>query len=111
MAHKPISPVLYGFIYAALVGLTALTVYLSARAHLGRMEVVVALGIATVKTVLVGLFFMHLVHAGKLTWLILAAGVLFLGVMLALTMGDYQTRQRQVAVTLRGKATGSSRSA
>ena len=92
MAHKPISPVLYGFVYVALVGLTALTVALSAYAHLGRMEIVVALGIATVKTVLVGLFFMHLIHTGKLTWLILAAGVLFLGIMIALTMGDYLTR-------------------
>ncbi len=92
MAHKPISPVLYGLVYVALVGFTALTVALSAYAHLGRMEVVVALGIATVKTVLVGLFFMHLIHSGKLTWLILAAGVLFLGIMLALTMSDYLTR-------------------
>ena len=51
-----------------------------------------ALGIATAKTVLVGLFFMHLIHSGRLTWLVLGAGALFLGVMLALTWADYWTR-------------------
>jgi cytochrome c oxidase subunit 4 len=92
MAHKPVSPTTYAAVYVALVGFTALTVALSAYAHLGRAEVVAALGIATVKTVLVGLFFMHLIHSGRLIWLIIAAGVLFLAVLIGLTMGDYLTR-------------------
>ncbi len=92
MAHKPISPVSYGLVYVALVCFTGLTVALSAYAHLGRWEIVAALGIATTKTVLVGLIFMHLIHSGKLTWLILAAGVLFLAIMMVGTLHDYLTR-------------------
>lgn len=92
MAHKPVSPAVYGVVYAALVGLTGLTVALSAYAHLGRAEVIAALGIATVKTVLVGLFFMHLIHSGKLTWLVIAAAVLFLAILILGTMHDYLTR-------------------
>jgi len=38
------------------------------------------------------LIFMHLWHSSWLTWLIVAAGVLFLGVMLLLTFADYMTR-------------------
>ncbi len=92
MAHKPISPVTYGFIYVLLLLLTALTVYLATQGHLGVWEIPVALGIATAKTVLVGLYFMHLIHSNRLTILIVLAGVLFLVIMVMLTLTDYWTR-------------------
>jgi caa(3)-type oxidase subunit IV len=41
----------------------------------------------------VALFFMHLLHFSRLTWLAAAAGLLFLGIMLALTLSDYWTRE------------------
>ena len=91
-SHSPVSVKTYVTIYVLLLLLTLLTVTLSQAAHLGAWEVPVALGIASVKTALVGVFFMHLAHAGKLTWLILAAGLLFLAVMLTLTFADYATR-------------------
>lgn len=92
MAHKPVSPSVYGLVYAALLALTLLTVWVASTFRLGAYEVPVALGIASVKTVLVGLIFMHLMHAKKLVWLILGAGVLFLAVMMSLTLADYWAR-------------------
>lgn len=92
MAHPILTPRTYLAIYLVLLGLTALTVFLAMQAHLGDWEIAVALSIATVKTVLVGLYFMHLIYSGKLTWLILGAGVLFLCILLGLTLADYATR-------------------
>jgi cytochrome c oxidase subunit 4 len=92
MSHPTVQPRTYLIIYALLILLTLTTVGLATRAHLGQLEIPVALGIAACKTVLVGLFFMHLMHSSKLVWLILAAGVLFLAIMISLTMADYATR-------------------
>ena len=38
------------------------------------------------------LFFMHLLHSRPLTWLVLGAGLFWLGILLALTLSDYVTR-------------------
>jgi cytochrome c oxidase subunit 4 len=92
MAHPNLTPKTYGIIYVLLLCLTATTVYVAAYMHLGAWEVPVALGIATIKTVLVGLFFMHLLYSSKLTWVAMGAGVLFLAFMLTLTLADYWTR-------------------
>ncbi|MBY0228545.1 MAG: cytochrome C oxidase subunit IV family protein [Gemmataceae bacterium] len=92
MAHKPIAPATYAAVYATLLGLTALTVAIANGLSLGAWEVPVALGIAAVKTVLVGLVFMHLMHSSKLTWLVIGAGVLFFAVMIGITLADYATR-------------------
>jgi cytochrome c oxidase subunit 4 len=85
------SPKLYLAVYAALLLLTGTTVLLSMQ-ELGAWEIPVALGIATGKTVLVVLFFMHMMHSPKLVWLIAAAGVVFLGIMMLGTLADYATR-------------------
>lgn len=92
MAHPSITPKHYLLIYVALVGLTFLTVALNAYAHLGALELFVALTIATIKTVLVILFFMHLIHSDWLSWIVLVAGVIFLAIMLLGTWHDYWTR-------------------
>ena len=92
MAHKPTSPRTYGVIYVVLLCLTALTVAIANGLHLGAWEIPVALGIASVKTVLVGLVFMHLSHSTRLTWLVLAAGLLFFAIMIGITLVDYHTR-------------------
>jgi cytochrome c oxidase subunit 4 len=89
---KPaVKPPTYFGIYAALLALTALTTA-SAFADLGGWHTVVALAIAVTKALLVLLFFMHLLHSPRLTWLTAAAGVFFLGIMLTLTFSDYLTR-------------------
>jgi cytochrome c oxidase subunit 4 len=63
-----------------------------ARVDLGPFSVVVALGIACVKMVLVALFFMHIRHSSKLTKLVVVGGLLWLAILLLLTMTDFATR-------------------
>ena len=59
----------YVKILLALLVATAVTTAV-ARVDLGGFSVVVALGIASVKMVLVALFFMHIRHSTKLTRLV-----------------------------------------
>jgi cytochrome c oxidase subunit 4 len=82
--------VYYG-VYAALLALTLLTVGV-AYLDLGRMNIVVALGIAICKALLVLLFFMHLRYSSGLTWIFAGAGVIWLAHLLIFTMSDYFTR-------------------
>jgi cytochrome c oxidase subunit 4 len=81
----------YVKILVALLICTALTTWV-ATIDLGPMSTVVALGIATVKMLLVALFFMHVRHSNKLTKLIVVGGLLWLGILLVLTMSDFATR-------------------
>jgi cytochrome c oxidase subunit 4 len=91
MSHPAVAPRTYLLVFGALILLTFTTYTLSGQ-KLGAWDVPVALGIATAKTVLVGLFFMHLLHSSRLTWLVVGTGVLFLGILLVLTGADYGTR-------------------
>jgi cytochrome c oxidase subunit 4 len=52
----------------------------------------VAMAIATVKAVLVILFFMHVIHSTRLTWVVIISAILWLGVLFVLTFADYLTR-------------------
>ena len=81
----------YVKILVALLVATAVTTAV-ARIDLGGFSVVVALGIASVKMVLVALFFMHIRHSTKLTRLVVLGGLLWLGILLLLTMTDFATR-------------------
>jgi cytochrome c oxidase subunit IV len=91
MATHSITPRTYYLVFALLVLLTVLTVGISFL-ELGVMHTVVGLAIATVKGVLVALFFMHLWTSGKLTWLVLVASLFWLGILFVLTLSDYLTR-------------------
>jgi len=82
-------------VYYTIFGILLLCTYLTwqiAYYDLGRLNTVAALGIAVFKAVLVVLFFMHAKYSTRLTWVVAAAGVFWLGILLALTMGDYLTR-------------------
>jgi cytochrome c oxidase subunit IV len=59
---------------------------------LGPLNTIAALTIAVFKAVLVVLFFMHVRYSTRLTWIVVLAGVFWLGILLALTFGDYLTR-------------------
>jgi cytochrome c oxidase subunit IV len=85
------SPKLYLGIFLALMVGTALTVY-AAYQDMGPWNIVVALAIATFKATLVVLFFMHAKYSPKRTHLVIICAVFWLGIMLALTLSDYQTR-------------------
>jgi cytochrome c oxidase subunit 4 len=56
------------------------------------INVVVALTIATIKAILVALFFMHLLHDKPVNGLIAAAGFIFLGLFLMFTLLDFDSR-------------------
>lgn len=58
----------------------------------GGANIVIALSIATVKAVLVSLFFMHLIHDRPINSVIAIAGFLFLGILLLFTFLDVGTR-------------------
>jgi cytochrome c oxidase subunit 4 len=75
----------------ALLGLTVSTLLL-ARVNLGGWNLVVALGIAGAKALLIALFFMHLRFSAGLTRLVLVGGLLWLGILLVGTADDYLTR-------------------
>jgi cytochrome c oxidase subunit IV len=93
--HAPIIHVtplwIYFTVFAALALGTILTVWAS-RVDLGMMNTPIALIIATIKAVLVILFFMHVIHSTRLTWVVVIASFLWLGVLFVLTFADYLTR-------------------
>ena len=76
---------------ALLVG-TVLT-YRRRELDLGPFNAAVALIIATIKALLVALFFMHLKGASeKLLKLVVISTIFFLFILLVLSMADYGTR-------------------
>jgi cytochrome c oxidase subunit 4 len=91
VAEHIASPKMYVGIFLALMVCTAATVW-AAYINLGRMNIVIALVIATLKATLVVLFFMHAKYSPQRTQLIIICAVFWLGIMLALTLSDYQTR-------------------
>ena len=86
-----VSPRLYLGVFALLMVLTAVTVRV-AFYDLGALNVFVALTIAVVKATVVVLYFMHVRYSSRLTQVIVAAGVLWLIIMLTFTLADYMTR-------------------
>ncbi len=74
-----------------LLILTAITVGAS-YINFGTLNVVIALFIATIKAILVALFFMHLLTDKKVNAIIAMAGFLFLGIFLMFCLIDAQSR-------------------
>ena len=85
----------YLLVFAALAAGTLLTWYAST-VDLGWANTPIALIIATIKAVLVVLFFMHVIHSTRLTWVVIIAAFLWLGVLFVLTFADYLTRIWQI---------------
>ncbi len=81
----------YIVVFVALLVLLGLT-YALAFVDLGPLNVIVALSIAVLKALLIVLYFMHVRHGSRLTWVFAGAGVFWLLIMFALTMGDFLTR-------------------
>jgi cytochrome c oxidase subunit 4 len=84
---------IYYLVFLTLIVCTAITVAVSF-VDLGRFNVVAALGIAILKATLVVLFFMHVKYSGKLTWVVVAGSLFWLGILIVMTAGDYLTRVR-----------------
>lgn len=90
-SHHVTSQGTYFAIFAALMCLTALTVWVAYQ-DFGAMNVPLAFGIAAIKATIVILFFMHVIHSPKLTGVILLGSIVFLGILFVLTFADYLTR-------------------
>jgi cytochrome c oxidase subunit 4 len=82
---------IYIAVGVALLFLTAITVGVSF-IHLGGWNAIAAVGIASVKALLVALIFMHLLYDKKVFLVIFSTAILFLGIFLALTMFDILSR-------------------
>ena len=91
MSQHVVPPRVYFAVFAALLVMTALTVAV-AFVDLGRMNTVIALTIAVIKATLVILFFMHVKYSPRLTQIVIAGGLFWLAILLALTLSDFMTR-------------------
>ena len=90
-SHHVVPTTIYYGIFAILLILTGVTVA-AAYIDLGRLNTVVALAIACFKAMIVVLFFMHVKYSTRLIKLTVIAGLYWMGIMFALTLGDYLTR-------------------
>ena len=84
-------PKIYTANLFALLFLTIITVA-AASFNFGSANVVIALAIASVKAILVGLFFMHLLWDKAVNAIILVAAFLFLGIFLMFDFIDVGSR-------------------
>jgi cytochrome c oxidase subunit IV len=90
-----VSPKVYLAIFAALMIGTTLTVW-AAFQNFGPFNIVIALGIATIKATLVVLYFMHARYSPKRTQLVIVCAIFWLAIMLGLTLSDYNTRAHEM---------------
>jgi cytochrome c oxidase subunit IV len=92
MSEPILSSKLYVGIWASLMCLTVITASV-AFVDLGALNTVVALVIATLKALLVVLFFMHVKYTSeKLTRMVIVCAVFWLLILLFLSLADYSTR-------------------
>lgn len=88
---KVISESTYYLVCGVLLVFTVLT-YAVARFDFGEWNLIIALLIAAAKGSLIVLFFMHARYSSRLTWVVIGAGLLWLGILFTLTLSDYLTR-------------------
>jgi cytochrome c oxidase subunit 4 len=82
----------YVAVFLILLALTALTTAV-AFVDLGRgLNNVAAMTIAIVKAMLVVLYFMHVRYSDRFTWVIAAAGIFWLMILIGGTLDDLLTR-------------------
>jgi len=90
--HDHVVPArVYVAVFAALMVLTAITVWASGQ-DFGPMNTAVALAIAITKATLVVLFFMHVKYGTPLIKASVIAAVVWLGFLVVITMSDYRSR-------------------
>ena len=91
LTHKSDGLGTYIVVYVLLMLLLAATV-VAGSADLGEWNTVIALTIAVIKALLVVLFFMHVRHSSKMTWIFSSAAFVWLGFLIGLTLTDYASR-------------------
>jgi len=88
-AHPPART--YYVVFAALVVLLLATVGV-ANVDLGWLNFPLAAAIASLKALLILLYFMHVRYSTPLVWLVAGAGFFWLAILFSLTLSDYLTR-------------------
>lgn len=92
MSEIVVSRKTYVLVWAGLIILTATTAAVS-YINLGPWSGFIAIFIASLKALLVALFFMHLRYEHqKMAWVVALAGFFWLSILLSLSMTDYATR-------------------
>jgi cytochrome c oxidase subunit 4 len=79
------------YVFVALIALLFATVG-GAYLPVAPFHLVLAMTIAVAKALLVVLFFMHVLHGNRLTWVFSSAAFIWLGIMIALSLSDYHSR-------------------
>lgn len=97
MSEHIVSPKVYVVIFAALMLGTGITVW-AAFQNFHQFNIVIALGIATIKATLVVLYFMHARYSPRRTQLVIVCALFWLAILLALTLADYNTRPHDIAL-------------
>lgn len=92
MSEHIVYPRVYVGIFLILMVGTALTVVAAFLDFPGPLNAIVALTIATIKATFVVLYFMHVRYSGRLVWLVIAAALFWMGILFALTISDYSSR-------------------
>ena len=92
MAGHIIPKKTYFLIFALLMILLVATVWVAYLHFESPFNVIVPMTIAVIKSVLVILYFMHVRYSGRLTWVFVFAAIFWLLIMIAITMGDYVSR-------------------
>ena len=91
MSEQIVPVKVYVAVFGILLLMTATTTAVSF-ADLGPWNTVVALAIAVFKASLVVLFFMHVKYSPRLTHTVIAGGLFWLAILIALTLSDFMTR-------------------
>ena len=89
--HHIVSPLEYLYVFAFLLVFTGITVG-AAYLDLGWANPVIALAIASLKAVVVILFFMHVKYQSRLIKMTVGAGFFTFFVLIMMTMSDYMSR-------------------
>lgn len=91
MSHHVLSLKAHFAVFAALMILTVITVMVST-VDLGAWNTIVALLVASIKGLVVILWFMHVKFSSRLTQLFVCAGFIWLIVMVLIMTSDYSAR-------------------
>ncbi len=98
-SHHVVPLSVYIAVFVTLLALTALTIWVAVL-DLGAyswLHTPLALLIAGIKAAAVVVWFMHVRYSVRLTWVFVAAGVLWLAILLAITFADYVARDWEMA--------------
>ena len=89
--HHIVEPPVYVAVYVALLVLLIAT-YLVSRIELGPFNIVVAMIVAVMKTLLIVTFFMHLRWSTHMVRFFAGAALFWLAILFVLTLNDYFSR-------------------